>query len=241
MSWLTGFLKSSVGRKFVMAITGLFLCFFLLMHLAGNLLLYIPGGQAYVDYAHKLHSNEEFLIIAEILLFTAFVLHIILAFSTALENKAARKKSYRTVDSKRDDRSFPVAFSPDYTMMVTGLIGLFFLCWHISDFKLELTWAEALEGKNAAQKVGVILSDSLRSIIYIAGSLALGYHVSHGLQSACQTIGLNHPKYTGSLKKVSIAFGIIVAVGFSSFPIIAQTMPEFLEFPDSVEVHESEH
>lgn len=241
MSWLTGFLKSSVGRKFVMAITGLFLCFFLIVHLSGNLLLYVPGGQAYVDYAHKLHSNEEFLILAEIMLFTAFALHIVLAFSTTIENRSARKKSYRTVDSKRDDRSWPIAFSPDYTMMITGLIGLIFLVVHISDFKLEWMWTDALADKNSAQKVGVILSDTVRAIIYIAGSLALGYHVSHGLQSACQTIGLNHPKYNRGLKIISIAFGLIVAIGFSSFPFLAQYDPTMFEFPDAISVEVDHH
>jgi succinate dehydrogenase / fumarate reductase, cytochrome b subunit len=241
LSWLTGFLKSSVGRKFVMAITGLFLCFFLVIHLSGNLLLYIPGGQVYVDYAEKLHSNEEFLILAEIFLFAAFALHIVLAFSTTKDNLNARKKSYRVVESKRKDRAWPIAFAPDYMMMITGLIGFAFLVVHIADFKLEWMWTDALAGKSSAQKVGIILGDSVRSVIYLAGSLALGYHVSHGLQSACQTIGFNHPKYNRGLKIISIAFGIIVAIGFSSFPIIAQLVPGMLDFPDIVDVEVSRH
>lgn len=232
LSWLTSFLKSSVGRKFVMAITGLFLCFFLVVHLAGNLLLYVPGGQVYIDYAAKLHSNEEFLIIAEILLFSAFALHIALAFVTTFENRGARRKAYRAVESKRDGRSLPLALAPDYTMMVTGLVGLIFLVLHLSDFKLENGWEAILEGKSSAQKAGIILSDLIRFVIYSAGSIALGIHVSHGLQSACQTIGFNHPKYTQTLRIVSVIFGIVVAVGFSSFPIVAQFAPDLLKFPD---------
>lgn len=244
MSWLTGFLKSSVGRKFVMAITGLFLCFFLVIHLSGNLLLYIPGGQVYVDYAEKLHSNEEFLMLAEVFLFSAFALHILLAFSTTRENFNARKKSYRTVESKRDGRIWPISYAPDYTMMITGLIGFAFLVVHIADFKLEWMWTDVLADKSSAQKVGIILGDTVRSVIYLAGSLALGYHVSHGLQSACQTIGFNHPKYNRGLKIISITFGLIVAIGFSSFPILAQfpsLAPGAMEFPDVVEVEASHH
>lgn len=234
LSWLTGFLKSSVGRKFVMAITGLFLCFFLVVHLAGNLLLYVPGGHAYVEYAEKLHSNEEFLIIAEILLFGAFFLHIVLAFVTVQENWLARKKSYRVVASKRDDRALGLAVAPDYTMMITGLIGLLFLCLHISDFKLEIGWNELIEGKSSAQKASIILGSMLRTVVYVAGSWALGVHVSHGLQSSFQTIGFNHPKYTQGIRVISVLFGIIVAIGFSSFPIVAQVFPSLLDFPDVV-------
>lgn len=233
MSWLTGFLKSSVGRKFVMAFTGLFLSFFLVVHLSGNLLLYV-GGEAYNDYAHKLHSNEEFLIIAEVLLFSAFALHIVMAFSTTFTNWSARKKSYRDVESKRDDRALPLSFAPDYTMMVTGLVGLLFLSFHISDFKLEIGWTELLEGKNPAQKVGVIFGDLSRILIYILGSVALGIHVAHGLGSAFQTLGWNHPKYTPTVNLISKIFGVVVALGFSSFPIVAVLFPELFKFADVV-------
>jgi succinate dehydrogenase / fumarate reductase cytochrome b subunit len=225
LNWLTGFLKSSVGRKFVMAFTGLFLCFFLVVHLAGNLMLYV-GGEAYNNYAEKLHSNEEFLVIAEVLLFSAFALHIALAWATTWENYCARKKSYKLVETKRDDRSMSLTSSADYTMMITGMIGLFFLAVHISDFKLEFGWEVLLEGQSPAQKVGIILTNGTRALIYILGSIAFGIHVSHGLASACQTIGFNHPKYTPTINVISIIFGWIVALGFGSFPIIANLYPD---------------
>lgn len=228
LSWLTGFLKSSVGRKFVMAITGLFLCFFLVVHLAGNLLLYV-GPEAYENYAHKLHSNEELLMIAETLLFGAFGLHILLAFSTARDNFSGRSKGYRSVESKRDNRALPLSFAPDYTMMITGLVGLLFLCFHVADFKFEAGWEAALEGKTEFYKVGVIVAHQSRVILYILGSVALGIHVSHGLASACQTIGLNHPKYTPTIHVLSKLFGIVVALGFSSFPIAVHLYPQIFQ------------
>ncbi len=232
MSWLTGFLKSSVGRKFVMAITGLFLCFFLVVHLSGNLLLYV-GADAYNHYAHQLHSNEELLMIAEVLLFGAFALHILMAFSTTLSNISARKKSYRVVESKREDRALPLTSAADQTMMITGLIGLFFLLVHIADFKLEAGWEAALAGQSPAQKASIIVSDMTRMLIYILGSVALGIHVSHGLASACQTIGFNHPKYTPTVSLISKIFGVVVAVGFSSFSIVAKLLPNVLDFAET--------
>ncbi len=212
-----------------MAFTGLFLCFFLVVHLAGNLMLYV-GGEAYNNYAHKLHSNEEFLLIAEVLLFSAFALNIALAVTTTMENLRARKKSYKLVETKRDDRAMPLTSSADYTMMITGMIGLFFLAWHILDFKLEFGWEVLLEGQNSAQKVGIVLTNSTRALIYILGSVAFGIHVSHGLASACQTIGFNHPKYTPTVNIISKIFGWIVAVGFSSFPILAKFYPSLMTF-----------
>ena len=232
LSWLTAFLKSSVGRKFVMAITGLFLCFFLVVHLSGNLLLYV-GGEAYDNYAHNLHSNEELLIIAEVLLFSAFALHIVLAFSTTWDNYRTRNKGYRTTETKREGRALPLFLSPDYTMMWTGLIGLMFLCVHISDFKIEYGWSPLLDELTPAQKAAVVVSTTSRLVIYVAGAIAFGIHVTHGLQSACQTIGFNHPKYTPTVEVISKIFGLVVAVGFSSFPIVAQMYPQVFEFAKS--------
>ena len=228
MSWLTVFLKSTVGRKFVMAVTGLFLCFFLVMHLAGNLLLYV-GGEAYDNYAHMLHSNEELLLIVEVLLYVAFALHIALAFVTTAQNSSTRRIGYRKNESKRPDRSFPLIFSADYTMMLTGLIGLAFLTVHLSDFKFEIWWSDAIAGQTPAEKAFTILSSSWRQGVYLLGSIALGIHVSHGLASACQTIGFNHRKYTPTVKWLSVLFGVIVAIGFSSFPILVN-VPEVFDF-----------
>ncbi|MBL8850255.1 MAG: succinate dehydrogenase, partial [Planctomycetaceae bacterium] len=81
MSWLTAALKSSVGKKCIMGGTGLFLCFFLVIHLAGNLLLYV-GAESYNAYAHSLHANPALIIVAEVILYGMFAAHIYLAITT---------------------------------------------------------------------------------------------------------------------------------------------------------------
>ncbi len=220
MNWLKAFLTSSVGRKFLMGITGLFLCFFLVVHLSGNLLLYV-GAEAYNDYAHKLHSNEELLMIAETLLFGAFAVHIYLAFVLTIENKKARSKSYALKETKIEGRSIRAALSPDNTMFITGFIALLFLIVHIYDFKLD-GWN--LGEENPAGKAMFVVSHFSRLVIYLLGCVALGYHVSHGLGSGFQSIGFNHPKYTPFIQIVSKLFGIVVAIGFGSFPIMGQLM-----------------
>lgn len=217
MSWLLNALKSSVGKKFVMGGTGLFLCFFLVVHLAGNLLLYI-SADAYNHYAHALHANVAFLILAEVLLYLAFAGHLLLAYATVTENLAARPIAYgHPRKSKVPGRVANFAgLTPDSTMAITGAIVLFFIIVHVADFKFEIGWGQ-LEKAEPFTKAQVILGSMTRKVIYLIGSLVLGVHVSHGLASAFQSLGVNHPKYTPIIKKVAMVFSLVVAVGFGSF------------------------
>lgn len=221
MNWLKAFLFSSVGRKYLMGVSGLFLCFFLVVHLIGNLLLYV-GQETYNEYAHKLHSNPEFLVLAEVLLYTAFVLHIGYGISLQFKNAEARPTGYAMKQSKRKDRILagPVP-TPDRTMFITGLVVLMFLAVHLSDFKFEIGWRDSLGEVDPFTKARVIVSNAVRGLIYLVGSVVLGIHVSHGLQSSFQSLGWSHPKYTPAIRKISFLFGIIVALGFGSFPIVA--------------------
>lgn len=220
MNWLTTALSSSVGRKYVMGLTGLFLCFFLVVHLAGNLLLYV-GPEAYDHYAHTLHEQKAALVVAEVFLFGAFFLHIYLAFTLSGSNVTARFKSYKTKKSKRDDRMVASLVAPETWMFRSGAIVLLFLIVHLGDFKFEFWWGPELHSiESPYEKAGFILHDFLRLIVYSIGSIVLGVHVSHGFASAFQSLGINHPKYTPCIHWCSIAFGWIVGIGFASFPII---------------------
>ncbi|WP_437224041.1 succinate dehydrogenase cytochrome b subunit [Planctomicrobium sp. SH661] len=221
MNWLKAFLFSSVGKKYLMGATGLFLCFFLVVHLVGNLLLYV-GEETYNEYAHKLHDNPEFLILAEVLLYTAFALHIGYGIWLQFQNRDARVNRYAMQQSKRRDRVLAESVpTPDKTMFITGLVILCFLAVHLSDFKFEIGWRSALEGHEPFAKARIIVSNLVRGSIYLIGSLFLGYHVSHGLQSSLQSLGWNHPKYTPTVRCVSWLFGLVVAIGFGSFPVVA--------------------
>lgn len=221
LAWLVAALKSSVGRKFVMGLTGLFLCFFLVVHLSGNLLLYV-GPEVYDDYAHKLHGVfGEFLLISQVLLYLAFALHIWLAITLTISNRAARASGYAMKQSKVEGRVLqPGGWTPDNTMMITGLVVFAFLAVHLGDFKFETWWGEDLEKMEPFAKAVVILAEPSRWIIYGLGSIVLGIHVSHGLASAFQSLGLNHPKYTPTVRFASVIFGIIVALGFGTLPLL---------------------
>lgn len=217
MNRLTAVLRSSVGKKFIMGITGLFLCFFLVIHLAGNVLLYV-GADAYNEYAHKLHSMPAFLITAEVFLYAAFVGHILLAFVTHRENRAARDHSYGEKQSKREDRAINfMGLAPDTTMFVTGAVVFAFLIVHLYDFKFERFGDAAVEGLEPYDYARAILSDTMTKLVYAIGSLFLGVHVSHGLASAFQSLGLRHPQCVRCIEWTSVVFGAVVALGFASF------------------------
>jgi succinate dehydrogenase / fumarate reductase, cytochrome b subunit len=227
LKWLLNALSSSVGRKFVMAITGLLLCGFLVAHLAGNLLLFV-GADAYNAYAHKLHDNEGLLLIAEIGLFVLFGIHLWLAFRLTVGNKLARGKNYLDKDNKSEgDLSW---IRPDTWMVLSGLVVLGFICLHLIDFKMEARPEEGLyttsDGKPVEpfDKAVNLLRTPLSAIGYLVGCVFLFAHLSHGFSSAFQTLGVNHPKYNKLIKRIGLGFAALMAIGFGSFVIWAVSL-----------------
>ncbi|MDA1232648.1 MAG: succinate dehydrogenase cytochrome b subunit [Planctomycetota bacterium] len=222
-------LSTTVGQKILMAITGLSLCGFLVAHLAGNLKLY-AGEQAFNDYAHALHGLGPLLAAAETGLFATFVLHIGLAFSTAAMNKVARQKEYAVRETKQGLFILPNGGASNW-MMLTGLIMLVFLITHILDMKLKVNpgvdYSAAMNADkvvdNEFHAVKSVLSTPLNSAIYMVGLVALGIHLSHGVRSALQTLGINHKRWNVLLKIGGILFAWAVAFGFMSLVVWAMS------------------
>lgn len=215
-NWFIRALSTTVGQKLVMGATGLLLCGFLTVHLAGNLLLF-QGAEHYNKYAHKLHENE-LLPVAEAGLLVLFLLHIILAFTTTRVNTDARAVGYRDKQSKLKNA---LSIQPHNYMFVTGVIVLGFLLLHLSDMRLA-EWEfrfkfdpAALPADNALQ----VLRDPISATVYILGSVVLGFHLLHGFQSAFRSLGLNHPKYTPYIEKFGMLFAVLIGLGFASLPV----------------------
>lgn len=228
LRWLLNALSTSVGRKVVLAITGLLLCGFLVAHLAGNLLLYVPdGGHSYNEYAHALHKQAALLAIAEVGLFGLFIAHIVIALQVSAENRAARKVGYAVTRSKQEGRYAMEGYRPDTWMLVTGIVVLGFIILHLMDFKFELR-GEAFYKTEAGSKLSpfdkakaLLSTSNLITIVgYAIGSFALLAHLAHGFQSAFQTLGINHRKYTPLIKLVGLVFAITIGVGFATFPLV---------------------
>lgn len=220
MSWLFRALSTSIGQKFVMGITGLLLCGFLVAHLGGNLFLFV-GEEAYNDYAHALHKQEALLKVAEGGLIVLFLLHIALAVVTTRNNKQARSSRYAVTESKQGTQVVPGGASS--WMFVTGAIVLGFLLMHLIDFTFE--WRSDIDYAKFAdspyKKAKVLLQSNLSRGVYLIGCIALGIHLAHGFGSAFQSLGLNHPKYTSVIRTSSVVFGWLIAVGFISFVVWA--------------------
>lgn len=221
LRWLLRLLTSSIGRKVVMGLTGLLLCGFLVVHLAGNLLIY-SGRAAYDGYAHKLHE-QEWLPLAEAALFALFAAHIYLAVVTTRENRRARAVGYAVKESKIPGKILPVPTSN--WMFLSGAVVLGFLCLHIVDMKLQARSHIHYEGLSPFQIAVAVLSDPLSQAVYIAGTIFLGFHLSHGFASAFQSLGLRHPKYTPVIKAFGLVFAVVIAAGFCSLPILVRMMP----------------
>lgn len=211
------YLRSSLGKKQITAATGLVLIGFVIMHLAGNLLLYL-GPQAFNGYAHKLAGLRPGLYLIETFLLVVFLIHLHLTALIVLENRRARPVGYK-VSPAEDDDLFLSRLMP-----WTGTVIVAFVLWHLRDFTFtDHEGARSLLRDGQSYGLyGVVynsFTDPLHSAAYILAMAALGIHLSHGIQSFAQTFGWNHPKYTPAVKRLSHGLGFLIAAGYSSIPI----------------------
>ncbi len=229
MSWFTQTIFStSVGRKVIMALTGLFLCTFLAVHLIGNLqLLHHDGGQAFNLYSKFMSSNPLIQTVSYVNF--AFILgHIVWGAYITIKNKSARPVGYAYNDPGKTS-----SFSSRW-MGVLGTMILIFLVIHIKDFKLAyigigeelkmvtytLENGDTASVKNMYEEVNHEFHEPVVVGIYVISMIALGFHLFHGFQSAFQTLGLRHPKYTPLIKCVGFVFWGLIPLGFAIIPLI---------------------
>ena len=207
MNWLTNTFGSSVGKKLMMAATGLFFCVFLVLHLAGNMTIYM-GKDAFNSYAEHLHALGPLLVLAEWGLLIFAVIHISTGLFLFYQNFKARPTRY-AVNKRAGGRTLGSA-----TMPYTGVILLLFVIYHLFNFhfvdKTHTTIFQIVS--NAFAQPSYVL-------IYTFAMIIAAVHVSHGLWSAFQTLGANHPKYTPLLRGLSLVFCLIVGIGFGFIPV----------------------
>lgn len=212
---------TSVGQKVLMALTGLALCGFLVAHLAGNLNLF-AGEEAFNGYAEKLHSLGPLLAAAETGLFAMFLVHICLAISTMAMSRRARRSRYEEVQSKQGGAVLPMGGASNL-MLVTGLIILAYLVLHILDMKLNFRSFATADNKFVL--VRTVLSDVPTAIFYVVALVALGVHLTHGVRSAFQTLGISHRGFSKLIEIGCVSFAWVVAVGFMSLVAWAFAVP----------------
>jgi succinate dehydrogenase / fumarate reductase, cytochrome b subunit len=205
MSRLRRLLSTSIGKKQLVALTGLLLCGFLVTHLAGNLVM-LKSSEEFEHYAEFL-AKHPLLIPAEIMLAALFLAHIAWGLKVSWENRNARPERY---DGYRSLGGRSLGSS---TMKYTGLMTLVFLLVHVTTFKLQFP------GDSLFAWIMEWFQKPLYAGFYVLAMLFLGVHLSHGVQSAFQTFGVNHPKYTPAIRATSVLFAVMMAAGFGILPI----------------------
>jgi succinate dehydrogenase / fumarate reductase cytochrome b subunit len=209
--------SSSVGSKFLIALTGLFLFLFLVSHLAGNL-LFILGPDAFNHYSHSLISNP-LILVAEGGLIAIFLLHIFKAITMFLANLNARPERYATRKwaKSKNDRSRKSLSST--TMILTGTITLLFVITHLATFKYG-PYYETAEGIRDLYRLQLaVFSNPGYVAFYLVAMGVIGFHLWHGISSAAQSFGLDSPKWTPRIIWTGQLLTAVITAGFALLPV----------------------
>ena len=207
---------SSITKKVVMALAGLFLISFLVVHMAINLLLLCSDDGASFMVAVEFMTTNPLVKIMEIFLMSGFAVHILIGIIIQIQNWMARPVRYKVEGFSH------LSFFSKY-MIHTGAIIFIFLCIHFTNFYfVKLGWVSAPEGvgkEDFYQMATLLFADKFYAILYVVLMIFLGFHLHHAFQSAFQTLGLNHTKYTPFIKVLGTLYSIVVPLGFASIPL----------------------
>jgi succinate dehydrogenase cytochrome b subunit len=222
MNIVSSIFSSSLGKKYIMAVTGLVMFLFVLGHLAGNLQIFL-GREAINRYGHFLQSNPELIWPARIFLLLMLVLHVWSAVKLSAENKAARPIAYgawQPVGSTYASR----------TMLMSGLIVFVFIVYHLLHFTVQvknvnltgqsfIDFTDPQKRHDIYRMMIVGFSNGWVSGFYILGMALLCLHLSHGTRSMFQSLGWKSPVYGPFLDKASRLLAVAIFLGYTSIPV----------------------
>lgn len=217
---MSNLLCSSIGKKLIMSITGLFMMTFLVLHLTINLLLLCSDGTAYNTAVHFMGTNP-LIKIMEPVLAAGFIFHIVYAAILTLKNSQARPVGYK-VQNQGNSSSWA-----SRSMVPLGLAILLFLGLHIFNFYVKMKFTGGLEEisvdgvmmHDAYSFVSALFMNPVYDIIYIVAFILLGIHLSHGFWSAFQSIGLSNEVWKQRLSTIGTVYAVAITVGFSIIPL----------------------
>jgi succinate dehydrogenase / fumarate reductase cytochrome b subunit len=231
LPWPAEFYRTSVGKKWTMAVTGIVLLGFVLAHMIGNLKIYI--GFLTVENAYEIDLYGEALrsLFFPILpgyvalwllrlgLLAALILHLHAAYALTIQNRHARQIEYQ------GPREYLAADYASRTMRWTGVIVLLYIGWHLADFTIGIPGIAPAGWEEGAVYSNFVLSLERVpvSILYIVANLALGIHIYHGAWSMFQSLGVNNPKFNVWRRYFAIAFAAVIVIANVSFPIAVLT------------------
>jgi succinate dehydrogenase / fumarate reductase, cytochrome b subunit len=209
-------LSSTVGTKLLIGLTGLALFVYLILHLAGNALIF-AGPEAFNNYAHLLISNP-LIIPLELGLLLLFLIHIYKAITNYVQNRGARPDGYAEKTLAGHTSRKGVASS---TMIVTGVIVALFVIIHVKQFKFGSYYQTVADAtvRDLYRTEVEVFSNPLWVGFYVLSTLLVGLHLRHGIASGFQSIGVDHPVYTRRLTTWSLVFAIIIGGGLAAIPV----------------------
>jgi succinate dehydrogenase / fumarate reductase cytochrome b subunit len=215
MSNSSSMFKSSLGKKLVMGITGLFLISFLMVHCFLNSLIFLNDGGETFNLGAEFMAKNWLIRAMEIVLFGGLLWHIIQAAILTRENKKARPVAYAA--------SNPSANSKWYSrsMGLLGTILLIFLIIHLRHFWVVSRFTDEITSgrETLFNEMKEVFSQLWVVILYCLAMVSLGYHLLHGFKSAFQTLGWNHVKYNSMIEKTGVIISIVLPVLFAAMPI----------------------
>jgi len=207
MVWLINILGSSIGKKLLMAVTGLGFIGFLTIHLVGNLTLY-SGQDLFTSYVKHLHALGPLITVAELGLLLFAVIHVAVGALLFYQNLKARPIRYR-IHKNAGGRTIGSMTQP-----YTGFFIVVFVIIHLLNFHFAEHTHDSLY-----LLVAKILANPAYVAFYLFAMIVVAVHVSHGFWSLFQTLGANHPKYMPLIQKVGILLSLIFGIGFGFIPI----------------------
>lgn len=223
------YFTSAIGKKLVMAFTGIFLILFLIIHASANACIFVPDhGATFNKVAHFLGTNWVMHLL-EVGLFAGFILHIVQGITVTIQNKKKRPIKYAMV--RRPDTHWYSS-----AMGLLGVIILIFLIIHLSQFWVHTRFAGIFGGvgditydngmyvnkpiDNLFEQMHLVFSHAWVVIVYLIALIALGFHLAHGFQSAFRTLGMTSSRYIPIIRGIGYAYSIIIPVAFATMPVL---------------------
>lgn len=216
MSWFSKMLSSSIGQKLIMGVTGLFLISFLIVHCGINALIFFNDGGVTFNKGADFMGTNWLIRTMEIVLFAGLLLHIIKGYSLTRQNMGKRPVQYAVSGGNHNSKWY------SRSMGLLGTLLLLFLIIHLKHFWITSRFTDQITGGHITlfEEMKIIFSELWVVILYMLSMISLGYHLMHGFQSAFQSLGLNHKRYTPLIKASGIVFSIVFPILFALMPLV---------------------
>ncbi len=210
--------SSSIGKKLIMGLTGLFLISFLVIHCFLNAFIFIPDGGLMFNIGAHFMATNWIIRAMEVVLMAGLLLHIIQGARLTFQNRAARPERYAYNNGNANSKWY------SRSMGLLGTLLLIFLVVHLSQFWVvsRFTGIPSIDA-NGHEDLYAVMKETFQElwvvILYVLSMISLAYHLLHGFASAFQTLGLNHNKYTPLIKAIGVWFSILIPFIFAAMPV----------------------